>query len=216
MKKMVNARLKLAVDVDGVLADQCPPTLARAEDELGVRMTKADVTTWNVMVGNIPFDKLIVKYLTDPDFVKTMPVMDGAKEGMAVLRELGEVIIATSIPKEAEKPRREWLRNNFDYEGPMLNTIRTGKAALQVDMLIDDFPLNVTSFIKSDIRHRAILLSQPWNQPEVQQFTTNPTNTSIWVADDWWQIIRWANMVGGLALNARRPVTLPPLTMRRF
>jgi uncharacterized HAD superfamily protein len=69
-----------AVDIDGVLADQVPHVLSRANPQFGIHMTKADIASWNTPVGNVPFDQLIATYFLDSKFVMTMPELEGAKQ----------------------------------------------------------------------------------------------------------------------------------------
>lgn len=203
MRNLTWTKAVIAVDVDGVLADQVPHVLERAEKEFGVRMVKADVTKWNTMVGNTPFDKLIARYLKDPEWVKAMPVIDGAREGFAALEKFGEVMIATSIPDDAEKPRIEWLEKNFGFTGRLINTMKTGKAGIPAHMLVDDYPPNIAAFISapsnlpnndpftySPFPRYAILLKQPWNVQDAEQFADN--KSPVTVAENWAEVRDWA------------------------
>ena len=56
----------VALDIDGVLADQVPHVLSRAEQEMNVTMTKSQITALNTKVGKIPFRYLILDYLKCP------------------------------------------------------------------------------------------------------------------------------------------------------
>lgn len=159
----------VAIDVDGVLADQVPHVLRRAEKELRVKMKKEDVTAWDTPVGGIPFDELIVKYLLDPNFVMTMPVMGGAVSAMEVVRKWAKIIVASSRPKETEDNSIQWLAQNFGLSrNQFKNTTSTGKSFLDADLLIDDNIGNVRSFVENGNHNLAILFSQPWNKQRDQ------------------------------------------------
>jgi 5'(3')-deoxyribonucleotidase len=156
--------LVVAVDIDGVLADQVPHVLSRAKREFGVSMEKTEITAWDTRVADIPFDQLIARYLLDPSFVMTMPEMPRAKEALAVIRSRAKVIVGSSRPVETEKETILWLREHFDFdESQFINTALTGKAALPADILIDDNLDNVGNFVRTKDSKFAILLSQPWN-----------------------------------------------------
>jgi 5'(3')-deoxyribonucleotidase len=153
------------LDVDGVLADQVPHVLSRANKEFGVTMKKAEITAWDTCVASIPFDKLIARYLLDPNFVLTMPEMAGAKEAVAVIREKARIIVGSSRPLETEKETILWLKQHFDFdETQFINTAQTGKLSLPAEILIDDNIDNAAGFARAKIPRFAILFSQPWNQ----------------------------------------------------
>jgi 5'(3')-deoxyribonucleotidase len=159
----------VAIDVDGVLANQVPHVLRRAEKELGVKMKKEDVTAWDTPVGGIPFDELIVKYLLDPNFVMTMPVMEGAVSAMEVVRKWAKIVVASSRPRETEDNSIQWLAQNFGLSrNQFKNTTSTGKSFLDADLLIDDNIGNVRSFVENGNHNLAILFSQPWNKQRDQ------------------------------------------------
>ena len=158
----------VALDVDGVLAEQVPPVLARAEKEMGVRMRKKEITEWDTPVGEIPFDKLIARYLLDPEFVISMPVVEGAQSAVKAIRTNCKanykVIVASSRPKETEAYTIKWLTQNFGITPDMFrNTIGTKKSAIAAHILIDDYVPNRKSFTDEGHGRKGILFSQPWN-----------------------------------------------------
>ena len=154
----------IALDVDGVLAEQVPHVLARAEREMGVRMTKAQITAWDTPVGGIPFDKLIARYLLDPEFVITMPVVEGAPLAMKTIGAKCRLFVASSRPKETEQDTIKWLNQNFNFTSEMFqNTLGTKKSNIVATVLIDDYIPNLKSFTDKGHGRLGILFSQPWN-----------------------------------------------------
>lgn len=154
----------IALDVDGVLADQVPHVLRRAEAEMGVKMTKDQIIAWDTAVGQIPFDQLILKYLQDPEFVLTMPVMEQARLGVDTIRKTNDTIVASSRPKETENYTVQWLKDNFAFDARQFkNTTDSGKSRLKADLLIDDNIGNINGFVAASKHHLAILFAQPWN-----------------------------------------------------
>src|SRR2546428_10058321 len=155
----------IAVDIDGVIADQVPHVLARAEEEMGVKMTKQEITEWDTKVGGIHFDKLIARYLLDPEFVLSMPVVHGAKRGLDHIRKGYRISFASTRPVATERETREWLHSVLPWVGELdfVNTIAIGKSNLETDFLIDDYIPNLKGFVLSRGEKTGILMSQPWN-----------------------------------------------------
>jgi 5'(3')-deoxyribonucleotidase len=159
----------VALDVDGVLAEQVPHVLTRAEREMGVKMEKEQITEWDTPVGGIPFDKLIASYLLDPKFVISMPVAEGAALAVKTLRTKCEVIVASSRPRETEADTIKWLTDNFGIPSESFtNTTGTRKYVVNADILIDDYIPNLRSFIDGGKHRIGVLFSQPWNSQKGQ------------------------------------------------
>jgi 5'(3')-deoxyribonucleotidase len=154
----------IALDVDGVLADQVPHVLSRAEREMGTKMKKEQITAWDTAVGEIPFDRLILKYLQDSEFVMKMSPMEHARHAVDTIQRTCDIIVASSRPKETENYTVQWLRDNFGLdERQFKNTTKSGKSGLKADVLIDDNIGNIKSFVEASKHHLGILFSQPWN-----------------------------------------------------
>ncbi len=156
----------IILDIDGILADQVPHVLSRAEKDFGTKMKKSDITEWDTKVGNIPFDKLIAKYLEDPDWVRNMPVMDGAEKIVSRLCQVYNTIVATSRPNESEMATKDWLQKHFNI--PATQFINTkSKADINGDVLIDDYIPNLNAFALRNSKRICILLEQPWNHNRI-------------------------------------------------
>jgi 5'(3')-deoxyribonucleotidase len=154
----------IALDIDGVLAEQVPQVLARAEKEMGVRMTKEQITAWDTPVGGTPFDRLIAVYLLDPEFVITMPVVEGASFAVKTIRTKCKTFAASNRPKETEQATIEWLTQKFNFTPDMFqNTTGTEKSDIAAHALIDDYIPNLKSFTAGGHGRKGILFSQPWN-----------------------------------------------------
>ncbi len=156
----------IAVDIDGVIADQVPHVLALAEAKIGVRMTKSDVTEWDTRIGGIPFDKLIASYLLDPKFVLSMPVVPGAAKALDAIRKDYKILFASTRPVATENETIEWLHSTLPWvnSSDFVNTMATGKSKLATDYLIDDYIPNLKGFVQHDDEKMGILMAQPWNR----------------------------------------------------
>jgi hypothetical protein len=75
-----------------------------------------------------------------------MPVIEGAREGLALLRERAHIIIATNTPKEGEAARIAWLNRNFGRGLEFVNTWGRGKGCVKADTLVDDYIPNIKDF----------------------------------------------------------------------
>jgi 5'(3')-deoxyribonucleotidase len=154
--------LRIAVDIDGVLADQVGAFLKIIEKEYGCNYHKSDVNRahWTFCGKDIWME--ISRLLNDPEYVLAVPVIDGSQEAIQQLPGQ-DVHVATARRPETEKATKQWLRTHF----PCLTEYhhaRTGsKHVIPSDVLIDDFDLNIVEFVKSDPNRRGILFQQPWS-----------------------------------------------------
>jgi 5'(3')-deoxyribonucleotidase len=189
----------VAVDVDGTLADQVPHVLERAEYERKVRMTKSQITEWDTPVGGEPFDKMIHRYLQDPEFVKTMPPISHAANSVNLIRGSCEVFVASSRPTSTESATMDWLVAQLGWRPPFVNTTASGKKALAANILIDDSDRNLVDFV-SHVEvdgpaawprplRAGILLKQPWNGKAPELLALVPSGR-IHVAANWDEVLR--------------------------
>jgi 5'(3')-deoxyribonucleotidase len=161
MKKGTIMRLKIAVDVDGVLADQVSPVLERINSRYSLKLTKRDITEWDLKIEDTNIKIEIERALLERDYVLSLPVIQGAKDGMEYLYQNYYVTVATARPKKTEAATIEWVSLHFRYHD-FCNTIEKGKGCVQSDFLIDDYIPNIEEFSKN--RGVGLLFSQPWNR----------------------------------------------------
>jgi 5'(3')-deoxyribonucleotidase len=177
----------VAVDIDGVLADQVEHVLARAKKEMGVTVSRTEIVAWNTPVGNIGFAELIERYLKDPGFVRSMPEIPGAIPAVTTLARHVTVMIASTRPRETEAATREWLRAHLGWMPTFVNTTGTSKGDIGAQVLIDDGDHNIASFLSRPGR-AAILMLRPWNDgPELRD---NPIlRPTLYRARDWADVL---------------------------
>lgn len=158
----------VAVDVDGVVADQVTHVLHRANRAMGLSMTADQIVAWNTPVGGVGFAQLIEEYLRDPEFVRTMPEIPGASAAVRALCEQAVVRFASSRPTETESETKQWLTNHLGWEPDFVNTMGTQKGDVDANVLIDDGDHNIVSFL-SKPRRIGILMLRRWNDgPEIK------------------------------------------------
>lgn len=156
--------LTIAVDVDGVLAEQVIPVLQRIKDKYGINVAKEQITEWEYRIGNTDIRTEIELAEMEEGFVKSMPLIEGCREALDTLNRSFRVMVATSRHPVTDSWTREWLSANGIKYYQLINTYAKGKNLPDVNILIDDYVGNIEEFITSgsDLR-QAILFSQPWN-----------------------------------------------------
>jgi 5'(3')-deoxyribonucleotidase len=157
-------RTTVAVDMDGVLVEQVAPVLAKLKREMNVDLCKCDITDWQFPIKETNIKMEIEKAERDEQFVRTMPPIKGAIEGIQKLSGKFNIVIATSRESCTDSSSRAWLDNHSVPYGRFVNTRSEGKILNGTDILIDDYIENIRQFISNGTRNRqAILFAQPWN-----------------------------------------------------
>lgn len=156
--------MRVAIDVDGVLADQVPGLLQRIEQRYGVKWSIEDITAYNIPVtedvhiGMIAVDALH----NDPSYALSMPLIPGALEGMRQLIAKHYTIIVTDRPPESDVESVVWLDKMQVPYHEYINTHDVGKWTLDVAALVDDYHQNIQWFERTG--RLAILFTRPWNR----------------------------------------------------
>jgi 5'(3')-deoxyribonucleotidase len=154
--------LKIAVDIDGVLADQVGAVLMRIEEEYGQRYSKSDVNCAHWMFKDKDIWSEIGRLLIDPEYVLKVPVIEGSQLAVKKLKKYNICIVTARRP-ETENATKQWLREHFPCLTEYYHA-RTGtKHSIPSNILIDDFDLNIVEFVKSDPDRHGILFRQPWS-----------------------------------------------------
>jgi 5'(3')-deoxyribonucleotidase len=148
---MRRPRPTVLLDVDGVLADFTSAVLALIYDVTGRRYQAQDVTTWEVF-DSIPEKEAqaeVYRILKGRGGCLGIPVCDEAKEGVARLREVADIVIVTSPFSGSETwvhERNEWLYKHFGIERH--DVIHANKKArIHGDVFIDDKPEHVDDWL---------------------------------------------------------------------
>lgn len=173
--------MKIAIDVDDVLADFLPTLLLFYNKQYGVNYEKNHFKSyhlWETWGGTREeaIDKVFEFY--DAEEFNNIPVIPGAQHVVNELRQNHELVIVTARPEAIREKTESWINrhfpktfstvhiaNRFSKSGP-----QTTKAEIceknGIDMLIDD---SLDYALQSVAPHRRILLfDNPWNQhPEL-------------------------------------------------
>lgn len=173
--------LKIAVDIDGVLADQIAAVLKEIEMEYGLSYSKSDVDRAHWTFQGRGVWEEIGRLLGDPDYVMQVPLIDGSQKAIKQLAH-HDVFVVTARKPHTEKATRRWLNAHF----PSLKGYywaRTGtKHNIPSDVLIDDLDINIVEFVKSDPNRHGILFQHPWslNDMDIEDYDSQVTYCPEW------------------------------------
>lgn len=147
---------RLALDMDGVLADVYEQFFRYDEKEFGKRKTIAEVTG----VEERESFPNIMQYVFSEGFFRTAPLMPGCTE---VVRELNQqydlFIVSAAMEFPQSLPEKlDWLNDHFPFLKWQQVVFCGSKTIVDADIMIDDHFKNLDSFKGS-----TILFTQPHN-----------------------------------------------------
>lgn len=154
--------MKIAVDIDGVLADQVGAVLKEIEKDYGLTYCRSDINCAHWCFGGIDIWTEITRLLADPEYVMRVPLIEGSQEA---IRQLAahDVFVVTARRANAEQATRRWLCRHFPSITQYYHA-RTGtKHIIPSDVLIDDLDMNIVEFVRSNPNRRGILFLHPWS-----------------------------------------------------
>lgn len=155
--------LKIALDVDGVLADVIKSWLSYS-NKIRPAISKSQISEWdfwrNHGINKFDFySELSTCWRSWKDIPPTESNIASATEQLS---NLGTVDIVTARDESTHNDVKNWLKlhkiNFRNYVG-VLEGIE--KSRLDYDVFIDDSPLNAKSMLEEG--KSVILYSQPWN-----------------------------------------------------
>lgn len=156
---MKKYRLRIGLDVDDTLYECNSYAVSiinsRHPNEKPIRVE--DIKKWN---GGDRYVEERIKLYSDPEFVRTQPITEGAQEFVKKLSEIADVFFITAVPAPCMSARAERLIRDFP-EIPSENIILgTRKDVISLDIMLDDGAHNIS-------RSRAaypVLFRKPWNE----------------------------------------------------
>jgi 5'(3')-deoxyribonucleotidase len=129
--------LKIAVDIDGVLADQVGAVLEVIEREYGQKYCKDDVDRAHWTFEGRELWSEIGRLLADPEYTRSLPLIEGSQRGVKEIIH-HEVFVVTARRPHAEEATKEWLKAHFPCLKGYYHA-RTGtKHHVPSDVLIDE------------------------------------------------------------------------------
>lgn len=151
-------RLKIGLDVDDTLYDCNAYALqivnARHPDEEPTTIN--DITGWG-NYGKHPEERIAL--YSDPEFVRTQPILPGAQKFVHELSKLADIFFITAVPAPCMSARAERLIKDFPEISPNNIIIGTRKDVMVLDILLDDGAHNISSSRAA----YPVLFRKPWN-----------------------------------------------------
>lgn len=148
---------KVILDADDVLYDCNQEAVRRLNEAEGTDYSLSDITAWGLL-GNGLDGRL--KYFEDPEFVRTLPLMEGARDFVSRLSEMAEILVVTNVPAKCAGARMDALVRDFPEIRPSDILIGGRKDLLNADMMLDDAPHNLE---KTPGVEYPVLFRRPWN-----------------------------------------------------
>jgi len=155
--------MKIALDVDGVLADVIKSWL-NFNNKIRPTISKDEITDWDFWkkFEINQFDFYSELNTCWENWIYVPATQQNLSSVTKNLSDLGQVDIVTARERSTDSFVKNWLDHHniiFDnyvsvIDGPM-------KADLDYDVFIDDSPLNAEKFLQNN--KKIILYSQPWN-----------------------------------------------------
>ncbi|MEM2114762.1 MAG: hypothetical protein QXS12_04845 [Candidatus Caldarchaeum sp.] len=157
--------MRIAVDVDGVLADLAGMIIKIYKEETGVEIPRESITEWEfwhrLSMTRQQFMGLIVKSWSR--WREITPTEDDIAEDVMNLARHGVVDVLTQRPAETINPVKLWLKNHdVVYRSFTWVPLRSSKLNFVYDVYIDDSPRLADQF---PLKNRILMVyDQPWNR----------------------------------------------------
>lgn len=178
--------MRIIVDQDEVLAHWVARVIEWYNRDHGSSHTRDDIKEYFAMEKVLGANgKDYIKHaISIPSLYHDLEEVDGAHDGMKRLHDAGhELIIATALPPDGAigyHGKIEWMRRVMPWFDLKNFVAIQRKYLLQGDVLIDDAPHNVESWVATG--REAILFDAPWNQ--------HLDNSKYLRAKDWKEVVR--------------------------
>lgn len=155
--------MKIALDLDGVLADSISEWLAIWNELKGSSLTLEDVKCWDFWkelgITSSEFHRIFYRAWKNWQLIQ--PTEPDLISKVAMLEELGKVDIVTSRPKNTRKYVLKWLEK-FGLGGKNVVFVTSNKSELDYDVYIDDSPINAEEIAAAG--KYVALYDRPWNR----------------------------------------------------
>lgn len=154
---MDNKKLRLIVDMDGVLANVYQQFIHFEKQESGKEIDLASVYGTDE-IQSFPNG---AKHVREHGFFRTAPLIEGSQEALEKLSAYYEVFIvsaAMEFPNSLEE-KYYWLQEHFPFISWKHMVLCGSKTVVQGDIMIDDHFKNLDPF-----EGRTLLFHQPHNQ----------------------------------------------------
>jgi uncharacterized HAD superfamily protein len=180
---LVNPTMRIAVDLDSVLADTMATFCRILNERHSTQYTVESFTQWNAwQIADITKDEFF--RTLDEAWLQwqTVPATEEKlTDKVKLLRSFGKVDIVTGRSQETVPYATLWLKEHrISYDEFVRTESTRAKVKLNYDVYIDD-SADLMSLIASRLGGSGILYSQPWNRKA-------PDMPKIFRVERWEQI----------------------------
>lgn len=161
---MIIEKLRIGLDVDGVLADVIH-TWLDLNNKIRSAISKEEISEWNFWerYGIDKYDFYKELSLCWQTWHKIPSTEENLSATASNLSHLGEVDIVTAREKSTHTYVKSWLSSQkIIYKNYVGVPEGIEKTKLDYDIFIDDSPINAKSML--DAGKSVILYNQPWNR----------------------------------------------------
>lgn len=158
--------MRIAVDIDGVVAEFAEPCNAWLASALGVERVPIVRWDWYYDYGH-PMGSRVWKkfweFASDTEFFNNLPIIPGAKQGVDALLDQGHDVrfVTARDPHNYGRQTREWLsRHRLPVD--VVHTERKHDWVDKFDLLVDDAPHHLRAWRREG--GNAYVFKQPWNR----------------------------------------------------
>jgi hypothetical protein len=170
--------MKIALDVDGVLADVIQSWL-NYNNSIRQEILKHEISDWDFWkkfkINRYDFYAELSSCWKN--WLSIPPTENNLSSVTKSLSEMGQVDIVTARERSTDFFVKNWLSHyNISYDNYVSVIDGPMKAELDYDVFIDDSPLNALKIIQQ--KKKIILYSQPWNQHVLEDQIHRVSNLS--------------------------------------
>lgn len=168
---MTMKKLRILVDLDGIVANTLPYWLKRIAHKTKVVAQIEDIRQWDLHKCP-PLDtvdpKIIFGLLNEDGFMENIPIFFGAAEGLQQLIADGhEIYLVTARTGLTSMPETlRWVKKNL----PFINVEKQlifcyNKELIEADVIIDDKPDTLIRYMSTHSHALALGIRYPYNEP---------------------------------------------------
>jgi len=166
LPRVSSDKMKIAVDLDGVLAESMLVWCDRANKEFGTNLSIKDLDSWSWW-KRFPISKDDFYRILDEswdDWREIPPTEPGIAEKVARIEKFGDLDIVTGRSKRTVEDARSWVDSQKVRYRRFVRVLGwRDKVLLDYDVYIDDAPDLMPLISRSPIAW-GVLYERPWNR----------------------------------------------------
>ena len=190
--------VKIAIDIDGVLADFNGHWVRTYEHWFGVKLDPEAANSWTAFLDHTHFggeDEFWRWTDAVPGFWENMPLLPGAAGGAYRLLAHGhQVELVTNRHDRVRAATDAWARRHLPkHWRPVIHFVKGDKSVVPAQLYVDDRPSILEGLRSKGLR--AIRFEQPWN--------ADVKGDADWKARDWAGVLKIVARESGVLVGQR-------------